>query len=479
MFTELKLLDLKKCQSVRDLVKSMTFCSFGARMLGEVSEKLSQWIGEKQPIIAIYDGHLDSPLGKILQEMVQFKWLLNLVDSHTYSQTINDELKSPHKAVIIGAYTEKYEKAIYQTPQESIFINQFGQVKPNQVRDGYYPNVIFADPNFVLPVIYAVLKENLQGEKTTISQLIETLNNYDGVAKEVSGGAKVLLNMVKDPDCTVFLTLSGAMTVAKMGLIICDLIDEKMINGICSTGALMAHGLVESVGLKHFKYNPADNDSYLAQQKLNRITDTLEPEINLDHIANVINKVLTEYEESSHLSPSLFHRLIGQYLADEYPDQRGILKSAYLENVPVFVPAFNDSEIANDIYVHNILRTQNNREKIIFNLELDTKVLVEMVTNSQKIGIFTIGGGVPRNFIQNVSPLIEIINDRVGANLPEHKFAYGCRICPDPMYYGHLSGCTYSEGVSWRKMDDQGQFSEIHTDATLILPFLVKYVMEN
>ncbi len=479
MFTELKLLDLKKCESVGDLVKSMTFCSFGARMLGEVSEKLSQWIKENQAPIAIFDGHLDSSLGELLQEMVKLKWLTNLVDSQTYFEDINNELKAPHKAIIIGSYTEKYENAIYQNSQESIFINQFGKVKPNQVTDGYYPNVVFADPNFILPVIYAVLKENLEGKKTTVSQLIETLKNYPGVAQEVSQGASVLSNMINDPNCTVFLTLSGAMTVAKMGLIICDMIDEKMINGICSTGALMAHGLVESVGLKHFKYNPADNDSKLAQQKLNRITDTLEPESNLDHIANVINTVLTEYEKSDYLSPRLFHQLVGEYLANKYPDQRGILKSAYLENVPVFVPAFNDSEIANDIYVHNRLREQNAQEKIVFNLELDTQFLVEMVTNSQKIGIFTIGGGVPRNFIQNVSPLIEIINERVETNLLEHKFAYGCRICPDPMYYGHLSGCTYSEGVSWRKMDEQGQFSEIHTDATLILPFLVKYVMEN
>jgi len=479
MFTELKLLDLKQCNSVADLVKSMTFCSFGARMLGEVSEKLTQWIREKQTIIAIYDGHLDSSLGTLLKTMVELKWLSNLVDSQTYFQQINQDLITPHHALIVGIYSEKYEGAIYDHPQESIFINQYGKVKPNQVMDGYYPNVIFADPNFILPLIYAVLKENLEGEKTTVTQLINTLQNYQGLALEVSQGARVLTNMIKDPNCTVFLTLSGAMTVAKMGLIICDLIDQKMINGICSTGALMAHGLVESVGLKHFKYNPKDDDSQLAQAKLNRITDTLEPETNLDHIANVINQVLSEYDQKEYLSPSLFHQLIGQYLAEKYPDQRGILKSAYLENVPVFVPAFNDSEIANDIYVHNLLREKNQQDKIVFNLELDTKFLVEMVTNSRKIGIFTIGGGVPRNFIQNVSPLIEIINERTNFNLPEHKFAYGCRICPDPMYYGHLSGCTYSEGVSWRKMDDQGQFSEIHSDGTLILPFLVKYVMEN
>lgn len=479
MFTELKLLDLKQCESVADIVKGMTFCSFGARMLGEVSEKISQWLLDQEVPVVIYDGDLDSPLGQLLQAMMERQWVSKILDAREYAQQFNQELKEKHKAIIVGNYSEKYASTINNYPQESIFINPFGLVKPQQVSDGYYPNVVFSDPNFIMPVIFAFLEEQLQGQKITVSQLIDRLSNYGGVAQEVSRGAQVLLNMIKDPDCTVFLTMSGAMTVAKMGLIICDLIDEKMVNGICSTGALMAHGLVESVGLKHFKYNPNSNDKELADQKLNRITDTLEPETNLDHIASIIGKILHEYQDQAPLSPRLFHQLVGEHLAQQYPDQRGILKSAYLENVPVFVPAFNDSEIANDIYVHNYGRQRNNQDKIIFDLELDTKFLVEMVTNSRKIGIFTIGGGVPRNFIQNVSPLIEIINDREGVNLPERQFEYGCRICPDPMYYGHLSGCTYSEGVSWRKMNDQGQFSEIHSDATLILPFLVKYIMEN
>ena len=479
MLKELKLLDLKKCTSVGDIVKAMTLCSFGARMLGEVSEKLTRWIENNENAIAIYDGKLNNSLGKLLQEMVNRQWLLKIVDSQEYSTQINDELKEVKKGIVIGAYTEKYQDGIYNNLEEIIFINTFGMAKPNQVSDGYYPNVVFSDPQFIMPVIFTVLEENLEAKKTTITQLINTLKNYEGLARETSQGATVLLNMIKDPNCTVFLTLSGAMTIAKMGLIFCDMIDEKMVNGICSTGALMAHGLVESVGLKHFKYEPNDDDSNLAQQRLNRVTDTLEPETNLDHVEKILSKILKKYDNKSFLSPRLFHQIVGKYLADEYENDRGILKSAYLENVPVFVPAFYDSEIGNDVYIHNLYRQENNQEKIIFNLELDTDFLVEMVDNSQKIGIFSIGGGVPRNFIQNISPLMEVANERGLTNFADKKFAYGCRICPDPMYYGHLSGCTYSEGISWRKMSEDGQFSEVHADATLILPFLVKYVMEN
>ncbi len=471
---ELKLLDLKQCGSVAEIVQGMNRCSFGARMLGEVTAKLTQWITNENPPVAIYDGKFDSPLSRLLQEMVKQNWLAQIVSQQEYSSTSI----IPDHAIIIGAYSESFAEALSERAKEVIFINQLGMALPDQISDGYFPNVVFCDPKFVIPVIFTTLEENLNGKKTKVSQFIQQIASYGGLATKISQGAHTLLAMVEDPECKVFLTLSGAMTIAKMGLIVCDMIDLSMVDAICSTGALMAHGLVESVGLKHFKYNPNEDDANLAQRKLNRVTDTLEPETNLDNIAKIITKIFAQYNGQETLSPRIFHEMIGEYLSLQYPHERGILKSAYEYKVPVFVPAFHDSELGNNVYTYNYVRKNQDRQPITFNLELDTEFLVDLIASSPKIGIFTIGGGVPRNFIQNVPPLIEYMNEWSGANLPEKKFSYGCRICPDPMYYGHLSGCTYSEGMSWRKMDLNGDFSEIRGDATQIWPFLVKFVME-
>jgi deoxyhypusine synthase len=96
------------------------------------------------------------------------------------------------------------------------------------------------------------------------------------------------------------------------------------------------------------------------------------------------------------------------------------------------------------------------------------------------MGIFSLGGGVPRNNIQNVAPLIEFLNIKFNMNLPERMFSYGCRIDPTPPYYGNLSGCTYSEGGSWRKMDiKKGHFSEIQADATMVFPFFMAAINEK
>jgi len=241
----------------------------------------------------------------------------------------------------------------------------------------------------------------------------------------------------------------------------------------------MAHGLVESTGLKHYKHNPKHDDVTLRRKKLNRVTDTLEPETNFDHIDEIIGAVLDSLPDGSKVSPSQFHHAIGKYLAEKHPDEAGILKSAYLKEVPVFVPAFWDSELGNDIFTYNLLQRNASKKGMMIDLEPDNERLVSMVQDSKRVGIFTIGGGVPRNWTQNVGPLIDLINDRAGGDLRENPFFYGVKICPDPMDYGHLGGCTYSEGMSWGKMNPAGKFVEISADATYIWPFLVKYVMES
>lgn len=485
-FKELKLLNLQECHTVSEIVRGMEFCSFGARMLGEVTSSLEQMILEKEKPLFLYDGKKDTPLANLLLGMKQKGYCSNVLLPEDYARNPNNE----KNLVVIGSYSERYEEALTKA-KKVIFINNEGKSLPGQMKEGYYPDLAFLDPRLALPLLALALKERIDNQPTDIKELInQELPQYGGVARQMAHGAYVLKRMKEDSDCDRrFLTLSGAMTIAKMGLIICDLIDNEIVNALSSTGALMAHGLVESIGLKHLKYNPILNDQELARQKLNRVTDTLEPETNLDHVDEVINAVLDSLDGKDldgkenlslvkFLSPVQFNRLIGQYLMEHYPKERGILKSAYEKNVPVFVPAFVDSEIGNDVYVHNQRRKLNGGEKIIFDLEADSERLVELSSQAKKIGIFTIGGGVPRNNVQNVACLIELMNARLNSEIPEHPLFYGVRIAPDPVWLGHLSGCTYSEGMSWRKFDTAGMFAEITADATVVLPFLAKYVLE-
>jgi len=474
-FEELKSLDLRRCATVGDIVEGMKTCAFGARMLGEVAATIHQMVTAKKKPLLIYGGLEKSPLGLLLRRFVANKWFQRILLPSQYARAKS----RGENAVVVGGFSERHAEAIYKKPARAVFINPFDMARPGQIRDGYFPDAVFADPRFVMPVIYRTLDERLHGKQTSVGSLLSELASYGGVASQVSEGAKALRAMVDDKGCFRFLTISGAMTVAKMDLVICDMIESGMIHAISSTGALMAHGLVSSIGLKHYKYNPAIGDTELARRKLNRVTDTLEPETNLDTVEEVIGKVIQQLDGSRPISPTLLNQLIGKHLAENYPNERGILKSAYLCGVPVFVPALVDSELGNDLYIHNIKRKRRGKKPILVDLELDSRELIKLVTQAKRFGIFTIGGGVPRNNVQNVAPLIEIINERMGSTFPSRRFTYGIRICPDKPHFGHLSGCTYSENESWRKAARDGVYAEIQADATQVWPFLVKHILEQ
>jgi len=474
-FEELKSLDLRKCATVGDIVGGLRYCAFGARMLGEVAKTIYEMISSKRRPIIIYSGLPNSPLGLLLQKFVDNKWCEKIAIPSEYAR----QRKGGENAIVVGPFSERNAEAIYRKPARAIFINQFDLARPGQIKDGYFPDAVFADPQYIMPVLYRTLEEWINGKPAFVGPLMSELTSFGGVASQVARGAKALRAMVNDKECRRFLTISGAMTVGKMDLVICDMIESGMTHAISSTGALMAHGLVSSIGLKHYKYNPAYNDTELARRKLNRVTDTLEPETNLDTVEEVVGEVIEQLDGARPISPTFFNHLIGKHLAENYPHERGILKSAYLCGVPVFVPAFVDSELGNDLYIHNLERVRRGKKPILIDLEQDSKKLIEIVTQAKRFGIFTIGGGVPRNNVQNVAPLIEIINERLGKNLPPRRFTYGIRICPDRPHFGHLSGCTYSENESWRKAVRNGVYAEIQGDATQVWPFLAKYVLET
>src|SRR5213593_2640630 len=116
----------------------------------------------------------------------------------------------------------------------------------------------------------------------SVDELVRAMGLTAFTGRQLGEAADVLEVMARDKDCFVVMTLAGAMTVAKQGLIITELIDRGIVNAIVSTGALMAHGLVEATGRAHFRYDPDVPDEQLYEQGYNRVYDTLEPEKNLD-----------------------------------------------------------------------------------------------------------------------------------------------------------------------------------------------------
>ena len=315
--------------------------------------------------------------------------------------------------------------------------------------------------------------------------------------RQLGDALEVFLAMARDPGCRVVLTLSGAMTVAKQGRIICELIDRGLVHAVVATGALMAHGLTESIGLTHYAINPDADDAELFEKGYNRIYDTLEMESNLNDVCELVAGVLATYQpEDGVWSSGRFCRAVGEEL-DRLDQGPGILRSAYRAGVPVFIPAFTDSEMGLDFSTWAMsaaLRAKGlldsgkalDPDEVFaaippYNPFLDLQEYARFIGKTETLGIFTIGGGVPRNWAQQVAPYYDITADRLGIELPEPRFKYGLRICPEPVQWGGLSGCTYSEGVSWGKFiapAQGGRHAEVLSDATVVWPLLMKAAFE-
>ena len=321
-------------------------------------------------------------------------------------------------------------------------------------------------------------------------ELLKAMGRTAFGGRRLGEAADVLTAMLRDKDCAVVGTFSGAMSVAKMGLMICEMIDRGWLKVIITTGALVAHGLIETLGKAHYKYSPRVSDRDLYLQGYNRIYDTLEMEANLDYAEEVFREVLERLDRQAVWSSHSLCRELGRHLA-EHTESPGILRNAYLKGVPVFIPAFTDSELGLDMSIYmakEALAAGQELEEALkqpllqFNPFLDLGAYAREVMKPKKLGIFTIGGGVPRNWGQQVGPYVELLQNRLGLTLPEVRFKYGVRLCPEPEHWGGLSGCTYREGVSWGKFvspEDGGRFAEVLCDATIAWPVLLKAVMQR
>jgi len=331
---------------------------------------------------------------------------------------------------------------------------------------------------------------------TDFDELAQSMKNTSFGGRTLGEAVDVLYEMFTDPEVFVVGTFSGAMTPAKMGLLICEMIDRGMINAVVSTGALMTHGMVEGFGMNHFKYKFGQmNDRDLYQKGYDRIYDTLELEKNLDDLEELLDKVLKRVEPGAVINSRILNEKVGEYLNEILkPDQRAILKSAFLRKVPVYIPAFSDSEYGLDVALYNRKMSLEGKKPLVFSSLSDLEDITDLYLKQKKLGIFTIGGGVPRNWAQQIPPYLDLIRWRIRdkSNPDSYKsdpedpykkrFRYGVRICPEPVHWGGLSGCTYSEGVTWGKFvpsAEGGKFAEVLSDATIAWPIILKAVIQR
>lgn len=337
------------------------------------------------------------------------------------------------------------------------------------------------------------LNQGLQHGFTPLRQIsLEKINDFDDLLRSMHDTAfgartlghafEVLTKMAEDSDCKTVLTLSGAASIAKLDGIIGEMIDRELIHCIVSTGAIICHGFNAERGNSHFKLPENQSDTWLFEQGYDRIYDTIETEYALDELEEIIHEILNDTLPDQTFCSVYLTETLGRYLTEK-KTEIGFLQSAYRKNVPIFIPAFTDSELGLDFATFNYYQREKGLPERQFNPFLDFESYCSFVSGAKTLGIITLGGGVPRNWAQQIGPYMDSIERRkFGIAAHPVRFKYAVRICPDPPYWGGLSGATYSEGVSWGKFvpkDEGGQFAEVHSDYTFVFPMLIKALFQR
>ena len=270
--------------------------------------------------------------------------------------------------------------------------------------------------------------------------------------------------MLRDDQCTVFLALSGAVVPAGMRGLVADLVRLRLVDVIVSTGASMVHDAIEAIGGHHYKGGLALNDCELYKYHIFRIYDVLVPEedyVKLDYkLAEMFSEIADERKGAS-----LSSRELSWELGKRLEDPNSILRAAYEENVPVFMPAVRDSEFG---FIHWLHSDHANRKNVL-NLDAFKEVpeICGICRDSPRNGMIVIGGGVPRNTIQS-------------ATLASKKgLDYAIVLTMDRPETGGLSGSTLSETVSWGKVKGEADSAMVIGDALMIFPIIVAAVMER
>jgi deoxyhypusine synthase len=312
-----------------------------------------------------------------------------------------------------------------------------------------------------------LLKQKIQHIDIKTFNSVPLIDSFDHMAfqsRNLARACEIYDTMLKDKDCTVILCLTGSLVSAGMKKIIVDLIKHNMVDIIVSTGAIVVdQDFFEGLGFYHYRGFIDVDDNELRKLSIDRIYDTFIDEDDLRICDMTIGKIADSMTPKAYSSREFIIEM-GKYLEKHGKNPESFVLTAYKNNVPIFCPAFSDSSAGFGLVLHQTER----KEHISIDSVKDFKELTELKIKVKETGLVIIGGGVPKNFVQDTVVAADIL----GVDTPMHKYAIQLTVADEKD--GALSGSTLKEANSWGKVDtlyEQMVFSE----ATLTFPLLASY----
>ena len=305
--------------------------------------------------------------------------------------------------------------------------------------------------------------EHIDITKFDARPIISSMEKMSFVSRETANAAKIYNEMLSEKDCTIFLTLAGSTSAAGCMHIYRDLVKYNMVDAIVATGAsIIDMDFFEALGFNHYQGSQFQDDSELRKNYIDRIYDTYIDEEELQHCDKIIGEIADSLNPRPYTSREFIFEL-GKYLKKNAKKKGSLIEMSYDYHVPIFCPAFTDSSAGFGLVMH---QEKNPKKHMTIDSIREFRELTEIKIRSEGSGLFMIGGGVPKNFIQDTVICAELL----GKDVDMHKYAIQVTVADSRD--GACSSSTLKEASSWGKVDTSKE-QMVFAEATSVLPLIV------
>ena len=309
--------------------------------------------------------------------------------------------------------------------------------------------------------------EHIDITKFDARPIVDAMGKMSFTSRDLARATGIYNQMLEDPDCSIILVVAGSTSAGGCMNLYAELVKSNMVDAIVATGATIVDmDFFEALGHKHFQANEIPDDDTLRSLYIDRIYDTYIDEQQLQDCDFTIGQIADRLEPSAYSSRA-FIREMGKWLSEgnaKKPDS--LVQLAYEHDVPIFVPAFSDCSAGFGLVKHQVDSMKAGKPYMTIDSVADFRELTQIKIEAGTTGLLMVGGGVPKNFIQDTVVCAEILGHE---DVEVHKYAV--QITVADVRDGACSVDELQEAASWGKVSTAME-QMVFAEATSVLPLL-------
>ena len=262
------------------------------------------------------------------------------------------------------------------------------------------------------------LVEHIDIKKYNVVPLVDAMGKMAFQARTLSRAANIYSNMLADKECSIYLTIAGSLFSAGLKHVVVDMIRNNMVDAIISNGAnIVDQDFFEALGYRHYQGTQFVDDNALRELMIDRIYDTYIDEDELRVCDMTVAEIANSLEARPYSSREFIEEM-GKYLVEHDLGKDSVIRNAYEKRVPIFCPAFSDCSAGFGLVHHQYKK--NSKNCVSIDSAKDFLELTKTKIHNPVSGVFMLGGGVPKNFTQDIVVACEVLGKdaRVGKKTP-------------------------------------------------------------